>query len=55
MKAAFSAEAARDYRKLPPEIQALVRKQLNLLRDNLRHPSLDAKNYGGSDDVWQGI
>ena len=53
MKTDFSARAARDYKSLPPEIKALVRKQLNLLRDNIRHPSLKAKKYGGIDDVWQ--
>ena len=54
MKTEFSLRAARDYKNLSPELKALVRKQLNLLRDNLRHPSLHAKKYGGTDDVWQG-
>jgi mRNA-degrading endonuclease RelE of RelBE toxin-antitoxin system len=54
VKTEFSARAARDYKNLPPELRALVRKQLNLLRDNLRHPSLNAKKYGGTDGVWQG-
>jgi mRNA-degrading endonuclease RelE of RelBE toxin-antitoxin system len=54
VKSDFSPRAARDYKNLPPELQALVRKQLNLLRDNLRHPSLNAKKYGGTDDTWQG-
>ena len=54
MKTEFSPRAARDYKNLPPELKALVRKQLNLLRDNLRHPSLNAKKYGGADDIWQG-
>ena len=54
MKTDFSRRAARDYKNLTPELQALVRKQLNLLRDNLRHPPLSAKKYGGTDDVWQG-
>ena len=31
-----------------------LRKQLNLLRENIRHPSLDSKKYGGTDDMWQG-
>ena len=53
MKSDFSSRAARDYKNLSPELQALVRKQLNLLRDNLRHPSLNAKKYGGTDDIWQ--
>ena len=39
---------------LSPNLKALVRKQLNILRDNIRHPSLNAKKYAGTDDVWQG-
>jgi mRNA-degrading endonuclease RelE of RelBE toxin-antitoxin system len=54
MKTEFSPRAAKDYRNLTPELKTLVRKQLGLLRDNFRHPSLDAKKYGGTDDVWQG-
>lgn len=53
MKTAFSPRAARDYKNLTPELQALVRKQLNLLPDNLLHPSLNAGNYGGADKIWQ--
>jgi mRNA-degrading endonuclease RelE of RelBE toxin-antitoxin system len=53
MKTDFSPRAARDYKSLPAEIKALVRKQFNLLRDNIRHPSLKAKKYGGTDDIWQ--
>ena len=29
-------------------------KQLALLQDNLRHPSLQAKKYDDANDVWQG-
>ena len=54
MNTEFSPRAARDYKSLSPELRVLVRKQLNLLRDNLRHPSLNAKKYGGTDDIWQG-
>ncbi len=25
-----------------------------LLQSDLRHPSIDAKTYGGVDDIWQG-
>jgi hypothetical protein len=35
-------------------VQRQVDKQIALLQGNLRHPSLDAKKYGGTDDVWQG-
>ena len=54
MKTEFSLRAARDYKGFSPNLKVLVRKQLNILRDNIRHPSLNAKKYGGTDDVWQG-
>jgi mRNA-degrading endonuclease RelE of RelBE toxin-antitoxin system len=54
MSTEFPPRAAWDYRNLPHELRVLVREQLNLLRDNLRHPSLNARKYGGSGDIWQG-
>lgn len=36
-----------------PRIQKAVRKQLSLLQNNLRHPSLRAKKYDESRDIWQ--
>jgi len=54
MEIVFSRRASRDFRSLSPELKALVRKQLALLLNDLRHPSIQAKKYGGADDVWQG-
>ena len=54
MKIVFLQRAAKDFAGLDPRLKALVRKQLAFLADNIRHPSLDAKKYGGTDDVWQG-
>ena len=54
MKTEFSTRAAKDYKGLTPDLKALVRKQLDLLRVNLRHPSLNAKKYAGTDGIWQG-
>jgi hypothetical protein len=31
-----------------------VRKQFDLLRGNLRHPSIQAKKYDDGNDIWQG-
>jgi mRNA interferase RelE/StbE len=39
----------KDYRSLPPDIQARVDKQLTLLLDNPKHPSLRLKKLKGTD------
>jgi mRNA-degrading endonuclease RelE of RelBE toxin-antitoxin system len=54
MRIELTRRADKDYRNLPQILQKQVDKQLGFLQDNLRHPSLDAKKYGGTDDVWQG-
>ncbi|MBI2055131.1 MAG: hypothetical protein HYT39_03480, partial [Candidatus Sungbacteria bacterium] len=38
---------------LPKEIQKKFNKQFNFLLNDLRHPSLRAKKYGGVGNVWQ--
>jgi len=53
MKLAFTARGLRDYGALPPLLQRTVDKQLALLLQNLRHPSLNAKKYDQANDVWQ--
>jgi len=50
----FSARARRDFADLPAHLKARARKQLDLLSGNLRHPSIQAKKYDESNDVWQG-
>ncbi len=47
-------KALRDYNALSPVLQARVDKQLGLLLQNLRHPSLRAKKYDEARDIWQG-
>jgi mRNA interferase RelE/StbE len=54
MKLEFTARARKDFANLPPQLKARVRKQLALLQENLRHPSLQAKKYDDGRDVWQG-
>jgi len=54
MRIELTRRADRDYRGLPKSLQKQVDKQFGFLTNNLRHPSLDAKKYGGTDDVWQG-
>ncbi len=53
MKLAFSPHFLRSYQKAPPAIQRSFDKQSALLLQNLHHPSLRAKKYGVSGDLWQ--
>ena len=54
MRVRLSRRAARDFDSLPPSLRARVKKQLDLLRADLRHPSLRAKRYDEGRDMWQG-
>jgi mRNA-degrading endonuclease RelE of RelBE toxin-antitoxin system len=54
MKFRLTAKAERDYSALSSSLQARVDKQLTLLLQNLRHPSLQAKKYDEARDLWQG-
>jgi mRNA-degrading endonuclease RelE of RelBE toxin-antitoxin system len=54
MKAELSRRAARDLDDLSSRLQATVRKQLALLAENIRHPSIQAKKYDEANDIWQG-
>lgn len=53
MKLSFSDKAVSDYQKLPKSLRKAADKQFNLLLRNLKHPSLHAKKYDESMDVWQ--
>ena len=50
----LTTKAERDYDVLSPTLQARVDKQLALLLQNLRHPSVRAKKYDEQKDIWQG-
>ena len=53
MRLSQSPHFVRSYSKAPKEIQQAFDKQSLLLLQNLRHPSLRAKKYDQSQDVWQ--
>ena len=53
MKADYSARAGKSLKDLPPSVRKALFKQVMLLEQNLRHPSLRAKKYDESEDVWQ--
>jgi hypothetical protein len=36
-----------------PAVQKAILKQLRLLKNNVRHPSLHAKKYDEARDIWQ--
>jgi mRNA interferase RelE/StbE len=54
MNVQLIASAAKDFEELSPRLRQTTLKQLELLRQDLRHPSIRAKKYDGSKNVWQG-
>ena len=53
MKAHASPKFDAQYATLPKRLQKLARKQVDFLVENIRHPSLRAKKYHETEDVWQ--
>ena len=49
----FSERADKDYARLPPQVRKAYAKQLDYLLVNLRHPSLRAKKFDASNNLWQ--
>jgi mRNA-degrading endonuclease RelE of RelBE toxin-antitoxin system len=54
MKLLFTKPFIRDYRRLPQRLQKLADKQLELLLDNPRHPSLKTKKMQDPREIWEG-
>ena len=53
MRVRFTERADKDYAQLAPTVRKVFAKQLDLLLANFRHPSLRAKKFDRSEDVWQ--
>ncbi len=53
MRLLYTERFRRSYASAPPHIQTRCDKQLGLLVQNLRHPSLRAKKYDDTRDIWQ--
>ena len=53
MKIEFSSRFRESYALAPGNIRRACDKQLKFLRNDLRHPSLQAKKYDETLDVWQ--
>ena len=54
MRVKLTAKAQKQFLDLPVVIQKKTRKQFGYLIKDFRHPSLNAKKYKGSGEVWQG-
>ena len=53
MRHRFSQRFTHEYTEAPLEIQRAFDRRLDLLLQNLRHPSLRAKKYDEVHDIWQ--
>ena len=53
MRVRYSQHFLRSYDKAPLQVQRTFDKQLILLLQNLRHPSLRAKKYEEVQGIWQ--
>jgi len=53
MRVVFSDPAIESLKDAPPNVRRAFEKQLRFLVGNLQHPSLHAKKYDESRDLWQ--
>jgi mRNA-degrading endonuclease RelE of RelBE toxin-antitoxin system len=53
MTIAYSDRARRSLNQAPEQIRRAFFKQVRFLADNLNHPSLHAKKFDESQDLWQ--
>jgi len=53
MEIELSKKAVKEYNKLSKEIQKKADKQFAYLLQDFRHPSLNAKLYSGTENLWQ--
>lgn len=53
MQARYSERFIKSLADAPSSVQKAFYKQVGLLLQNLRHPSLRAKKYDEAHDIWQ--
>lgn len=53
MRVLYTKRFIRQYSLLSPARQRKIDKQIEFLLSNLRHPSLRAKKYDKSQNIWQ--
>lgn len=55
MKIAFSDRAIEALKAAPSAVRTSFNKQIRFLVNNLHHPSLRAKKYDETRDLWQAV
>jgi len=53
MKLYYTERFQENLESAPAKVQRAFAKQIRLLVENLRHPSLRAKKYDESQNIWQ--
>ena len=53
MRLEHTLQIRRALQKFPESIQETFYKQVEFLKNDIRHPSLRAKKYDEATDVWQ--
>ena len=53
MKVEYKEQAQKALENAPPQVRKAFFKQVKLLEQNLRHPSLRAKKYDEAQNRWQ--
>ena len=53
MRVRYTEKFLRALEAAPPEVVRAFHKQIKLFVANMRHPSLRAKKYDESKDIWQ--
>ena len=53
MRWQHTERSRKSYQEAPPALQKAFDKQVRFLAENLHHPSLRAKKYDESRDIWQ--
>jgi len=53
MNLVLRPKAEKSFSRLRPSLKKQIEKQFQFLRNNLRHPSLHAKKYDETRDIWQ--
>ena len=54
MKLSYTERFLKSHAAAPQHVQQAFEKQVGLLAENLRHPSIRAKKYDAARDIWQG-
>jgi len=53
MRLYYSERFRKSYDSAPQNVQRAIDRRIGFLVENLRHPSLRAKKYDESRDIWQ--